>query len=426
MRLTHLAWSLLCISLPGFTADAILQRPDVKKALAFIEASHERTLASQVTIAEIPAPTFHEGERAKYIAAEFRRVGLTRVEIDKQGNVLGWRDGTAQDTFVLAAHLDIAFAPGVKTKVRKEGARWHGPGLGDDSRGLASLLTIAEAMNQANIQTRQTLLFVADVGEEGNGDLNGVRYLFKESPYRDRLREFISIDGNSPAHIVNGGTGVKRYLVTLRGPGGHSYGNFGRPSPIHAAGRIIDHFADTEVPRVPKTTFNVGRISGGTSVNAIAEECSFEVDLRSEDAGTLDKIEMKFLEAVRLGTEEENKARAESKTSLTAETKLIGNRPAGTTAESSALAQSALWAAKATGHRPELVLEYGFKPADQLGNSRANAGRGWQWGKPTFAERILRASRRLERAADRSADDPRFRCEAVITAAGSGGESSRL
>jgi len=354
MRLKRLVWSLVCVSLPGFSGDSLLQRADVQQALAFIKDSHERTLASQVTIAEIPAPTFHEGERAKHMAAEFQKLGLKKVETDKQGNVLGWRDGEVQDTLVLAAHLDIAFAPGVDTRVRKEGPRWYGPGLSDDSRGLASLLIIAEAMNQAGIRSRQTILFVANVGEEGNGDLNGVRYLFQKSPYRDRLREFISIDGNDPGRIVNAGTGVKRYLVTLHGPGGHSYGDFGRPSPIHAAGRIIDRIAALEVPKRPKTTFNVGRISGGTSVNAIAETCSFEVDLRSEDPGTLDTIEVKLLEAVRLGTEEENKARAVSRTSLAAETKLIGNRPAGTTPATDPLVQAALWAAAATGHKPEL------------------------------------------------------------------------
>jgi tripeptide aminopeptidase len=251
--------------------------------------------------------------------------------------------------------LDISFEPGVNTKVRKEGARWFGPGLADDSRGLANLLVIAEAMNHAGIKTYQTVLFVANVGEEGNGDLNGVRYLFKQSPYRARLREFISIDGSNPARIVNGGTGVKRYLVTLQGPGGHSYGNFGRPSAIHAAGRIIDHFADMTVPKVPKTTFNVGRISGGTAVNAIAEECSFEVDLRSEDPGALDKMEVQFLEAVRLGAAAENKARAASNTTLKVETKLIGNRPAGTILQSSPLVQSAWWAAGAIGNKPELL-----------------------------------------------------------------------
>jgi acetylornithine deacetylase/succinyl-diaminopimelate desuccinylase-like protein len=244
----------------------------------------------------------------------------------------------------------------VNTKVRKEGARWHGPGLSDDSRGLAALLVMVEALNHAGIKTHQTILFAANVGEEGLGDLNGVRYLFKESPYRGRLREFISIDGTNPARIVNGGTGVKRYLVTLRGPGGHSYGNFGRPSPIHAAGRIIDKLADMAVPKKPKTTFNVGRIGGGTAVNAIAEECWFEVDLRSEDPGVLDKIEVKLFEAIRLGVEDENKARAESKVSLKAETKLVSNRPAGQTPASSPLVQAAQWAAIATGHTPELTF----------------------------------------------------------------------
>lgn len=341
---------LLLISLADNT---LLERPDVKKALALIESKHQQTLDSQVAIAEIPAPTFHEGERAKYMASEFRRVGLAGVEIDKQGNVLGWRAGASPDTFVLAAHLDISFAEGVNTKVRKEGERWFGPGLGDDSRGLAALLTIVEAMNEAGIKTRETLLFVANVGEEGLGDLNGVRYLFKESPFRDRLKAFISMDGSDPARIVNGGTGVKRYRVEITGPGGHSYGNFGRPSPIHAAGRIIDQLADMQVPANPKTTFNVGRISGGTAVNAIAEDCSFEVDLRSVDPGILDRIEAKLFEAVRQGTEQENKARAASGVALKYEMKLVSNRPAGQTPETSPLVQSAESAIVALGQKPQ-------------------------------------------------------------------------
>ena len=347
-------FALLFLAAPLFAQDPLISRPDVKKALAFIEASHERTLASQVAIAEIAAPTFHESERAKYLASEFRRVGLTKVEIDKQGNVLGWRAGDSPDTFVLAAHLDISFAEGVNVKVRKDGARWHGPGLADDSRGLAALLNIAEAMNAAGIKTHQTVLFVANVGEEGLGDLNGVRYLFKESPMKDRLREFISIDGSDPTRIVNGGTGVKRYRVTLTGPGGHSYGNFGRPSPIHAAGRIIDQLADMQVPANPKTTVNVGRISGGTAVNAIAEECSFEVDLRSVDPGVLDRIEAKLFEAVRVGTELENKARAASGSVMKSDMKLVSNRPAGQTALTSPLVLAAQAAITATGQKPQL------------------------------------------------------------------------
>lgn len=331
-----------------------MDRPQVKSALAFIEANHENTLESQVTIAEIPAPTFHEARRAAYMASEFRRAGLADVEIDKQGNVLGWREGEIKDTLVLAAHLDISFAPGVNTRVRKEGKRWYGPGIGDDSRGLAALLTIAEAMNHASLRTHRTVLFVANVGEEGLGDLNGVRYLFQESPHRNRLREFISMDGSDPSRIVTGGTGVKRYRVVVSGPGGHSYGNFGRPSAIHAAGRIIDLLADMEVPAQPKTTFNVGRIEGGTAVNAIAEECSFEIDLRSVDPGILDRIEAKLFEAVRVGVERENKARAASGVALKSEMKLVGNRPAGQMKPDNPLVRAAEWAVKESGFQPGL------------------------------------------------------------------------
>ncbi len=330
--------------------DRLLTRPEVRKALDYIRASDEAHLAKQVQIAEIPAPTFHEAERAKFLAAEFRRVGLGRVEIDKQGNVLGWRPGRTEKTLALAAHLDISFAPGVDTKVRKEGGRWYGPGLADDSRGLAALLAIAEALNHAAIQTNRTLLFVANVGEEGMGDLNGVRYLLGESPHRKRIDSFISIDGTDPGRITNGGTGVKRYRVSFRGPGGHSYGNFGRPSAAHAAARMAARIADFEVPAEPKTTFNVGKISSGTAVNAIAETAVAEVDLRSNSPAELDRLELKFFETIRLAAEAENARHAAAGAQVTSEYKLVSNRPAGLTPEDDKLARSAKWAAEATGH----------------------------------------------------------------------------
>ncbi|MBI3681797.1 MAG: M20/M25/M40 family metallo-hydrolase [Acidobacteria bacterium] len=329
-------------------------RADVRKALEYIRGNHEAHLERQVRIAEIPAPTFHEAERARFMADQLRRAGLRDVEIDKQGNVTGWRPGKTAQTLVLAAHLDISFAPGVNTKVRKEGKRWYGPGLADDSRGLAALLAIAEAMNHAKIETRQTLLFVANVGEEGLGDLIGIKYLFRESPHRERLKAFISIDGTNPARITNGGTGVKRYRVDLRAPGGHSYGNFGRPSAIHTAGRIVAKLAAMEAPPSPKTTYNVGRISGGTAINAIAEECTMEIDLRSESPGELDRIELKMHEAVRLAVEEENSFRGPSGLQVKAATRLVGQRPAGQTPETDALVRAAQWASRATGHTPRL------------------------------------------------------------------------
>lgn len=221
---------LVCLSVgSAFADDTLLKRPDVTQALRWLEAAHDKTVAAQITIAQIPAPTFHEAERAKYLEKEFRRLGLTDVSIDKQGNVLGWRKGAVDDTFVIAAHLDISFAVGVDTKVKKEGDRLLAPGIGDDSRGLAALLAIVEAMDAAKIATRHTLLFVANVGEEGLGDLNGVRYLFNESAFRTKLKAFISIDGSDPSRIVTGGTGVKRYRVTLKGPGATATGTLVAP-----------------------------------------------------------------------------------------------------------------------------------------------------------------------------------------------------
>ena len=382
---------------PLLAQDALLRRADVRKALAYLEANHERHLATQVKIAEIAAPTFHEAERGKFMAGEFRRLGLTGVETDAQGNVLGWRQGEFPEALVIAAHLDIAFAPGVDVKVRKEGARWYGPGLADDSRGLAALLAIAEAMNEGALRTRRTVLFVANVGEEGLGDLAGVKYLFQKSAHRERLKAFISIDGTNPGRIANGGTGVKRYRVTMRGPGGHSYGNFGRPSPIHAAARAAALLADLDVPAAPKTTFNVGRVNGGTSVNAIAEECWFEVDLRSEDPGQLDKIELALMSAIRLGVEAENSKRAASGEKVVAETKLVGMRPAGKTAETNALAKSAAWSAGALGFQPEfrigstdsnLPMSLGIPAVTLGGGGRSdNAHSLQEWFEPAEAWR---------------------------------------
>ena len=369
--------------------------PDVTNALNYLRDNHERHLEKQVQIAEVPAPTFREGERAKLMADEFRRVGLKDVEIDKQGNVLGWRPGSSPDALVIAAHLDISFEPGVNTKVRKEGARWHGPGLADDSRGLLNLLAVVEAMNHAGLQTRRSLLFVANVGEEGLGDLNGVKYLFQESPHRSRLKAFVSIDGTDLDRIINGGTGVKRYRVTARGPGGHSYSNFGRPSASHAIGRIVAQFSTLEVPANPKTTFNVGRIGGGTVVNAIAEEAWIEVDLRSEDRVWLERIEQALAQAVQRGVADENKQRAASKTEVTVKSELIGNRPAGVTSADDPLVRAAMAASRTMGRTPRLSIgstdsnlpmSLGIPAITVSGGGRSdNAHSLEEWFEPTNA-----------------------------------------
>lgn len=347
--------SVLLLVWPALLAnDALLHRADVKKAMEYIKAHDAEHLALQIRIAEIPAPTFHEAERARFLEAEFKRLGLKNVGIDKQGNVLGWRPGKSEKAVVIAAHLDISFPKGVDTKVKRQGKRLLAPGIADDSRGLAAMLAIVEALDHAKIETSKTLLFVANVGEEGLGDLNGVRYLFQQSPHRQRLESFISIDGTNPAGITSGGTAVKRFLITLKGPGGHSYGNFGRPNAIHVAGRIVAKLAVLEVPRTPRTTYNVGKIGGGTVVNAIAEICTMEVDLRSESPAELDRLESKLYSAVRDSVKEENEQRAASKREITSDMKVVSFRPGGQTVETHPLIQSAKWAVQAIGKAPSI------------------------------------------------------------------------
>jgi acetylornithine deacetylase/succinyl-diaminopimelate desuccinylase-like protein len=285
---------------------------------------------------------------------EFRRVGLKDVESDPRGNVLGWRPGASPRVLVVAAHLDTVFPAGTDVKVKRTGARLNGPGLVDDARGLAVLLALVEALDHAGIATGKSLLFVADVCEEGLGDLLGIKYLLREGRFKDRVDAFISLDGSESSKITSHALASKRYRITVRGPGGHSYWNFGRANPAHALGRIIARFADTEVPAQPRTTYNVGKMGGGTSVNSIPFESWMEVDIRSESDAELDKLEARLLEAARQGVEQENRQRAASGTRVEADCKLVGVRYGGTTPEESPLVQAAIWAARTMGLRPEL------------------------------------------------------------------------
>jgi acetylornithine deacetylase/succinyl-diaminopimelate desuccinylase-like protein len=305
----------------------VATNPHVRRAMEFIKEKEIETVNEQVKICEIPAPSFKEQVRAAYLKQRFVELGLNNVRIDAEGNVIGERPGeTAQTTLVLAAHLDTVFPEGTDVKVSRAGTTLKAPGIGDDTRGLAVLLAVVRAMNEAKISTHGTIIFVANVGEEGLGDLRGTRHLFSKE-LKGKITHFISIDGTGHS-TTNRAVGSNRYKITYHGPGGHSYGAFGLPNPIHALGRAIEKISRFKVPSQPKTTFNVGRIGGGTSVNSIAYEAWMEVDMRSESPTPLASVDSSFKRAVQLALDEEN-AFWNSQTKLTVDVKLVGERPTG-------------------------------------------------------------------------------------------------
>ncbi|HET9705403.1 MAG TPA: M20/M25/M40 family metallo-hydrolase [Vicinamibacterales bacterium] len=318
----------------------------VKTALDWIKNAEPQTIEDQVRICEIEAPPFKEAKRAEVYARLFREAGLQNVRIDKAGNVLGDRPGTQpRPRLVFSAHLDTVFPEGTDVKVKRDGNVLRAPGIGDDCRGLAVLLAVVRAMNQAKIQTPGTITFVGTVGEEGLGDLRGVKYLFNEG-LKGQIDRFVSIDGTGLG-ITHIAVGSLRYRVTFKGPGGHSYGAFGLSNPLHALGRAVEAISKFEVPSDPKTTFNVGRVGGGTSVNAIPFEAWFEMDMRSASASALQAVDARFHRVVDDAVKAED-ARWK-KNVLTADKVLVGNRPAGQTPANSPIVQAAVSVTRALG-----------------------------------------------------------------------------
>ena len=312
------------------TAEQILAEPTAKAAMAAIVANEPHFIEEQIRITEIPAPPFHETARGLELKKLFTAAGLENVRIDETGNVLGDRPGKqAHPHLVIAAHLDTVFPEGTDVHVMRNGNVLTAPGIGDDGRGLAALLALIQAMQQAKIETGGSLTFVADVGEEGLGDSRGTKALF-EKTLKGQIDEFISIDGDRVSSVVNTGVGSYRYRVTFTGPGGHSYGAFGIANPIHAMGRAIDHISQIVVPEQPKTTYNVGRVGGGTSVNSVPFEAWFEFDERSADVASLDAVDAKFKAAVQAGLDEENAFRHD-KGKIAVKLVSVGVRPAGIT-----------------------------------------------------------------------------------------------
>jgi len=327
------------------TPAQLLNDPAVRAALDAAKRNEPQAIEQEVHVCEIPAPPFHEDERGKELKRLFEGLGLKDVRTDRAGNVIGTRPGKAtHPNLVFSAHLDTVFPEGTNVNVTRVGTVLKGPGIGDDCRGLAVMLSVIRALNEAHVETPGAITFVADVGEEGLGDLRGMKSLFYDS-LKGQIDKFVSVDGTGLgiAHI---GVGSNRYKVTFKGPGGHSFGAFGMANPIQAMGRAIAKIDAFEVPTQPKTTFNVGRVGGGTSVNAIPYEAWMEVDMRSADPGSLKAVDTKFKAAVKEAVEEEN-ARWSYRGPVSATAELVGVRPAGQTSKDSPIVQTAMAVSRA-------------------------------------------------------------------------------
>jgi acetylornithine deacetylase/succinyl-diaminopimelate desuccinylase-like protein len=336
--------------------DQLLQHPKVKNAMGFIKANDNITIQDNITLNEIPAPPFGEDDRSLAFAQMMKKLGVDSIWIDEEGNALALRKGTKGDrTVVLDAHLDTVFPEGTDVTVHVSGDTLFAPGIGDDTRGLAMVLAVLRTMNAYDIQTEADVLFVGTVGEEGLGDLRGVKYLFREGG--PKIDSWISIDGGELGRVNNKGLGSLRYRVIFRGPGGHSWGAFGLANPHHAAAAGIRHFveaADKFTSYGARTSYNVGRMGGGTSVNSIPFSSWMEIDMRSHSPARLDSIANIMKEAMQKGLEEQNAIRRRGRP-LQLEMEVIGDRPSGELSADLPLIQRAMAVSEYFGVEPRLT-----------------------------------------------------------------------
>jgi tripeptide aminopeptidase len=380
---------VVALAMPGYAeppsnvdaaTQALVDNPKVKSALEVIKADDAATFAEQKHITEIASPPYKEKVRAEYYLKRMQELGLKDATIDAEGNVIALRKGTGggHPKLAIAAHLDTVFPEGTDVTVKEKDGTFVAPGLGDDARGLVALLSIIKAMNANDISTVGDVLFVGDVGEEELGNLRGMKALFRDHADIDG---FISIDGLGIDRIANQGTGSHRYEFVFKGPGGHSFQEFGLPSAIHAMGRAIAKIADLQTPSNPKTTFTVGTASGGTSVNAIASEARMAVDMRSNATEELLKLEARLLDLVKLAVTEENARWKSDKITLTI--KLIGDRPAGMTAADSPIVEAARKSVNAVRNGPNATLGGASTDSNQpmsLGIPAVTIGGGGEGG----------------------------------------------
>jgi acetylornithine deacetylase/succinyl-diaminopimelate desuccinylase-like protein len=327
----------------------------VASAFRFFERNAEAITEEQIRICSVPASPFAERERAEYLREKFTSLRLTEVEIDEEGNCLGLIEGASRSPLiVVSAHLDTVFSADTDFTVVKREDRLLAPGIADDGCGLVALIALAQAIQTERIRTEGSILFVGTVGEEGEGNLRGVRHLFTRGRWASKIDAFLSFDGPGVDRITNRALGSRRYRVEISGPGGHSWGDFGLPNPVHALGRAISRLAAYPVPKEPRTTFNVGRIEGGTSVNAIPGKATMEVDLRSTAETELRRLDAFFRRAMKDAADEENGKRRAGDPELKVRVDLIGERPTGETPADSPLVELAIEATRTLGYEARL------------------------------------------------------------------------
>ena len=318
--------------------EKLAQDPRCARAIDWIDQNSDWVTDQQARLSEIPAPEFDESRRGAYLKKTFDQAGL-KAHVDKTGNVIAERPGSNPKSVVLVvAHLDTVFPAGTDVSVKRKGTRLEGPGISDNAAGLAAVIGAARAISDSRVATGKTIVFAGDVGEEGEGNLRGIRALVES--YGARLAAVIAVDGASSDHITTQGIASRRFEIRITGPGGHSWSDFGAPNAITALARGIVKFSSYRVPDEPRSSYNFGVIEGGTSVNSIPASASVKVDLRSEEESELAKMESALRDAMQNGVREEIAATHALGDSLPANFRSLGARPAGKLAENSPLLET--------------------------------------------------------------------------------------
>jgi tripeptide aminopeptidase len=376
------------------SVEKIADEPTCAQALAWLDKNTKWVTDQQIALSEIPAPEFSEAKRGEFLQKLFESFGL-KVHTDKTGNVIGERPGADVNSIILlAAHLDTVFPADTDVRVKKNGNRLTGPGIADNGAGLAALIAVARALSEARVRTNKTIVFAGDVGEEGEGNLRGIRSLVEE--YGSRLGAVIAVDGASTEHITTQGIASHRFEITITGPGGHSWSDFGAPNPITALSRGIVKFSSLRVPDEPRSSYNFGVIEGGTSVNSIPARAIVKVDLRSEEEAEIAKMEAALREAIQAGIKEEMAGARDASAALQLASRSLGLRPAGKLPENSQLLDSVRSVDRFLGMRSRLErsstdanipLSLGIPAISIGGGGKANGSHSLdEWYDPTGRE----------------------------------------